>query len=56
MSLPEDFLTQLEQYDELSPGERTVFLAIFGRDLSRVQATQELIISESSLSTYLTGI
>jgi predicted NACHT family NTPase len=56
MSLPEDFLTQLEQYAELSPGERTVFLAIFGRDLSRVQATQELIISESSLSTYLTGI
>ena len=56
MSLPEDFLTQLEQYSELSPGERTVFLVIFGRDLSRVQATQELIISESSLSTYLTGI
>jgi predicted NACHT family NTPase len=56
MSLPEDFLTQLEQYSELSPGEKTVFLAIFGRDLSRVQATQELIISESSLSTYLTGI
>ncbi|AFZ17583.1 hypothetical protein [Allocoleopsis franciscana] len=56
MSLPENFLIQLEQYGELSAGERTVFLVIFGRDLSRVQATQELILSESSLSTYLTGI
>ena len=56
MSLPEDFLTQLEQYKELSQRERDVFLEMFGRGKSRVQVAQYLNISESALSTCLTGI
>ncbi|MEH2105310.1 NACHT domain-containing protein [Nostoc sp.] len=56
MSIPEDFLKQLEQYSELSHREKEVFLEIFGRSKSRVHVTQELNISESNLSTCLTGI
>ena len=56
MSLPEDFLTQLEQYEELSQRERDVFLEMFGYGKSRVQVAQHLNISESALSTCLTGI
>ncbi|MDF5707142.1 MAG: NACHT domain-containing NTPase [Nostoc sp. S4] len=56
MSIPEDFLKQLEQYSELSHREKEVFLEIFGRSKNRVQVTQELNISESNLSTCLTGI
>ncbi|OCQ96830.1 hypothetical protein BCD64_14595 [Nostoc sp. MBR 210] len=56
MSISEDFLKQLEQYSELSQREKEVFVEIFGRSKSRVQVTQELNISESNLSTCLTGI
>nr|MDZ8207395.1 hypothetical protein [Dendronalium sp. ChiSLP03b] len=56
MSIPEDFLKQQEQYSELSHLQKQVFLEIFGRSKSRVHVTQELNISESNLSTCLTGI
>ncbi|MEH1834017.1 MAG: NACHT domain-containing NTPase [Nostoc sp.] len=56
MSLPRDFLTQLEQYSELSNREKAVFLEIFGNGKSRVQVTQVLNISDSNLSSCLTGI
>jgi len=56
MSIPEDFLKQLEQYSELSHREKEVFLEIFGLSKSRIHVTQALNISESNLSTCLTGI
>ncbi|MBD2521217.1 NACHT domain-containing NTPase [Nostoc sp. FACHB-133] len=56
MSIPEDFLKQLEQYSELSHREKEVFLEIFGRSKNRVHVTQELNISQSNLGTCLTGI
>ncbi|MBE8998461.1 NACHT domain-containing protein [Nostoc sp. LEGE 12447] len=56
MSIPEDFLKQLEQYSELSHREKEVFLEIFGLSKSRVHVAQELNISESNLRTCLTGI
>ncbi|KAB8318591.1 NACHT domain-containing NTPase [Tolypothrix campylonemoides VB511288] len=56
MSLPEDFLTQLNEYGELSKREKEVFLEIFGRGKSRVQITQALNISDSNLGSCLTGI
>ncbi|MFN6463105.1 MAG: NACHT domain-containing NTPase [Nostoc sp. DedVER02] len=56
MSIPEDFLKQLEQYSELSHREKEVFLEIFGRSKNRVNVAQELNISESNLGTCLTGI
>ncbi|MEH1989102.1 NACHT domain-containing NTPase [Nostoc sp.] len=56
MSIPEDFLKQLEQYSELSHREKEVFLEIFGLSKSRIHVAQELNISESNLSTCLTGI
>ncbi|MEI2581804.1 NACHT domain-containing protein [Scytonema sp. PRP1] len=56
MSLPENFLTQLEQYSELSQREKEVFLERFGRGKSRVQVTQALNISDSNLGSCLTGI
>ncbi|BAY27271.1 NACHT domain family protein [Calothrix sp. NIES-2100] len=56
MSLPQNFLTQLEQYSELSHREKTVFVEIFGNGKSRVQVTQALNISQSNLSSCLTGI
>jgi hypothetical protein len=56
MSLPRDFLTQLEQYSELSNREKAVFLEIFGNGKSRVKVTQALNISDSNLSSCLTGI
>lgn len=56
MLLPRDFLTQLEQYSELSNREKVVFLEIFGNGKSRVQVTQRLNISDSNLSSCLTGI
>ncbi len=56
MSIPEDFFKQLEQYSELSHREKEVFLKIFSRSKSRVHVVQELNISESNLSTCLTGI
>ncbi len=56
MSMPEDFLKQLEQYSELSYREKEVFVEIFGLSKSRVHVAQELNISESNLSTCLTGI
>ncbi|MDZ8240177.1 MAG: NACHT domain-containing protein [Nostoc sp. ChiQUE01a] len=56
MSIPEDFLKQLEQYSELSHREKEVFVEIFGCSKNRVQVAQELNISESNLSTCLTGI
>ncbi|WP_414514418.1 NACHT C-terminal helical domain 2-containing protein [Nostoc sp. PCC 9305] len=56
MSIPEDFLKQLEQYSELSHREKEVFLEIFGNSKNRVNVAQELNISESNVSTCLTGI
>jgi hypothetical protein len=56
MSLPEDFLTQLEEYGELSTRERGVFLEIFALGKSRVEVTLALGIFESNLSSCLTGI
>ena len=56
MSLPEDFLKQLEQYSELSNREKEVFIEIFGRGKSRVQVAQTLNICDSNLSSCLTGI
>ncbi|QIR36890.1 NACHT domain-containing NTPase [Tolypothrix sp. PCC 7910] len=56
MSLPKNFLTQLEQYSELSNREKAVFVEIFGNGKSRVQVTQALNISDSNLSSCLTGI
>ncbi|WP_341527125.1 NACHT domain-containing protein [Nostoc sp. UHCC 0302] len=56
MSLSRDFLTQLEQYSELSNREKAVFVEIFGNSKSRVEVTQVLHISESNLSSCLTGI
>ncbi|QMS90073.1 NACHT domain-containing NTPase [Nostoc edaphicum CCNP1411] len=56
MSIPENFLKQLEQYSELSHREKEVFLEIFGRSKNRIHVAQELNISESNLSTCLTGI
>ncbi|WP_341527099.1 NACHT domain-containing NTPase [Nostoc sp. UHCC 0302] len=56
MSIPEDFLKQLEQYSELSHREKEVFLEIFGRSKNRVHVAQELNISETNLNTCLTGI
>ncbi|WP_248277527.1 NACHT domain-containing NTPase [Brasilonema sp. UFV-L1] len=56
MSLPESFLTQLEQYSELSQREKEVFLEIFGRGKSRVEVTQAINISDSNLGSCLTGI
>ncbi|MEH2137620.1 NACHT domain-containing protein [Nostoc sp.] len=56
MSLPKDFFTQLEQYSELSNREKAVFLEIFGNSKSRVEVTQAFHISESNLSSCLTGI
>ncbi|MBC6434763.1 hypothetical protein FM036_31860 [Nostoc sp. HG1] len=56
MSIPEDFLKQLEQYSELSHREKEVFLEIFGLSKSRIHVAQELNISESNLSSFLTGI
>ncbi|MBD2667466.1 NACHT domain family [Richelia sinica FACHB-800] len=56
MPLPEDFLKQLQQYSELSNREKEVFIEIFGRGKSRVQVAQTLSISESNVSTCLSGI
>ncbi|MEH1801855.1 MAG: hypothetical protein V7L13_22355 [Nostoc sp.] len=56
MLLPKDFLTQLEQYSELSNREKAVFVEIFGNSKSRVEVTQAFHISESNLSSCLTGI
>lgn len=56
MSLPEDFLKQLEQYRELSNREKEVFIEIFGRGKSRVEVAQTLNICDSNLSSCLTGI
>ncbi|MBN3961348.1 hypothetical protein [Nostoc sp. NMS8] len=56
MSLPRDFLTELEQYSELSKQEKAVFLEIFSNSKSRVQVVQALNISESNVSSCLTGI
>lgn len=56
MSFPEDFLTQLPQYEELSPKERDVFAAIFCHGKSRVEVSTDLHISESNVNTLLTGI
>ncbi|MGF2037927.1 MAG: NACHT domain-containing NTPase [Nostoc sp. CmiVER01] len=56
MSLPKDFFTQLEQYSELSNREKAVFVEIFGNSKSRVEVTQTLNISDSNLSSCLTGI
>ncbi|MEA5551867.1 NACHT domain-containing NTPase [Anabaena cylindrica UHCC 0172] len=56
MSLPENFLKQLEQYSELSNREKEVFIKIFGSGKSRVQVTQTLNISDSNLNSCLTGI
>jgi predicted NACHT family NTPase len=56
MSLPVDFLQQIEQYSELSNREKEVFIEIFGRGNSRVQVAQTLSISESNVSTCLSGI
>ncbi|MEH2227461.1 NACHT domain-containing protein [Nostoc sp.] len=56
MSLPKDFLTQLEQYSELSNREKAVFVEIFGNSKSRVEVTQAFHISESNLSSCLTRI
>ncbi|QLE44046.1 NACHT domain-containing NTPase [Nostoc sp. C052] len=56
MSLPKDFFTQLEQYSELSNREKAVFVEIFGNSKSRVEVTQAFHISESNLSSCLTGI
>lgn len=56
MSLPKDFFTQLEQYSELSNREKAVFVEIFCNSKSRVEVTQAFHISESNLSSCLTGI
>ncbi|MBE9200854.1 MULTISPECIES: NACHT domain-containing NTPase [unclassified Nodularia (in: cyanobacteria)] len=56
MSIPENFLKQLEQYSELSHREKEIFLEIFGRSKSRVDVTQKLNISLSNLNTCLSGI
>ncbi|MBE8970698.1 NACHT domain-containing NTPase [Nostocales cyanobacterium LEGE 12452] len=56
MSIPENFLKQLEQYSELSHREKEVFVEIFGLSKNRIHVAQELNISESNLSTCLTGI
>lgn len=56
MSLPEDFLQQLEQYRELSNREKEIFIEIFGRGKSRVEVAQTLNICDSNLSSCLTGI
>ncbi|QMS90017.1 NACHT domain-containing NTPase [Nostoc edaphicum CCNP1411] len=56
MSLPRDFLTQLEQYSELSNREKAVFLEIFSSGKSRVQVTQAFNISNSNLNSFLTGV
>ncbi len=56
MSLPEDFLKQLEQYRELSNREKEIFIEIFGRGKSRVEVAQTLNICDSNLSSCLTGI
>lgn len=56
MSFPKDFLKQLEQYDELSQREEQVFLGIFACGKTRTEVTEALHISESNLSTCLSGI
>lgn len=49
MSFPENFLKQLEQYGELSEGEKQVFLEIFAGGKTRIEIAEELHISESNL-------
>jgi len=56
MSLPEQFLNQLEQYQTLSQREQEVFMCLFGKSLSRQQIALELNISKSNVSTSLSGI
>lgn len=56
MSLPEDFLTQLEQYGKLSRLEQDIFLQLFGKGRNRLQIAEDLSISSSKLNTCLTGI
>lgn len=56
MALPEDFLTQLEQYQMLSERERDIFIRLFARSTSRSQIALALAISESNINTCLSGI
>ncbi|MGB7444475.1 MAG: NACHT domain-containing protein [Coleofasciculaceae cyanobacterium] len=56
MSLPPEFLAQIAYDKKLSPKEEDVLIELFARDKSRLQVAESLHISESSLSTHLTGI
>ncbi|NER29604.1 MAG: NACHT domain-containing protein [Symploca sp. SIO1C4] len=56
MSLPSEFLTRIAYEKQLSPTEEDILIELFGRNKNRVQVAQALDISESSVSTHLTGI
>ncbi|MEA5500671.1 NACHT domain-containing protein [Limnoraphis robusta] len=56
MGFPKDFLEKLADEKELTDKEKEVFLPLFGDDLSRIQITLQLNISEGSLKERLRGI
>lgn len=56
MSFPKDFLNAIAQEKQLTPNETEIFLALCEEGKSRVQITQDLAISNSALSTRLSGI
>ena len=56
MGFPKDFLDQLADEKGLTDKEKEVFLSLFGDDLSRIQITLQLNISEGSLKEHFRGI
>jgi len=56
MWLPPEFLTRIAYDKKLSPKEEDVLIELFSRGKSRIQVAEALHISESSLTTHLTGI
>ncbi|NEQ83200.1 MAG: hypothetical protein F6K26_24205 [Moorea sp. SIO2I5] len=56
MGFPNNFLTDIAKDKKLTEGEKKVFLLLFGNDKSRVQIAETLYISESAVSSRITGI
>ncbi|MBD0310523.1 MAG: NACHT domain-containing protein, partial [Microcoleus sp. T1-bin1] len=56
MPFPNDFLTEIARTQKLTDLEIAVFLLLFGQDKNKVQIAIELDITESVVSTRLTGV
>ncbi len=56
MGFPEDFLVYVGREKELTDKETKVFLALFGKDKSRIDIQQEFNIEKSAVGTRFTGI